>query len=77
MHEDNQAMIQIVKTGCNPTMRYVGRTHRISVSWLHEVCASDTICLQYTQSADMAADIYTKACTNAAKWRAVCLLIIR
>ncbi len=56
-------------------MRYLGRTHCISVSWLHEVCASDDSCLEYTQSTDMAADIYTQAYTNAMKWKAVCLLI--
>ncbi len=67
VHEDNQAMIQVVRTGRNPTMRYLARTHGISVSWLHEVRTSDDVCLLYTQSADMAADIYTKAYTNAMK----------
>ncbi len=75
LHEDNRAMLRVIKTGRNPAMRYLGRTHRISVSWLHEVCASDDVCLEYTQSTDMAADIYTKAYTNAMKWKAVCLLI--
>ncbi len=75
MYEDNQAMIQVVKTDRNPTMRYLDRTHRVSVGWLHEVCTSDDVCLEYTQSTDMAADIYTKAYTNAMKWKAVCLLI--
>ena len=37
VHEDNQAMIRIIETGKNPTMRYLHRTHRISVAWLHEV----------------------------------------
>jgi len=35
-HEDNQAMIQVVKTGRNATMRHLNRTHRVSVAWLHE-----------------------------------------
>ncbi len=56
-------------------MRYLGRTHRISVSWLHEVYTSDDVCLDYTQATDVTADIYTKAYTNAMKWKAVCLLI--
>ena len=34
-HEDNQAMICVVTTGKNPTMRYLARTHRVSVAWLH------------------------------------------
>ena len=36
VHGDNQAMIQVVKTGKNPTMRYLGRTHGVSIPWLHE-----------------------------------------
>ena len=35
-HEDNQTMIRVVETGRNPTMRHLGRTHYIQVSWLNE-----------------------------------------
>ncbi len=66
-HEDNQAMIHVVTTGRNPTMRYLHRTHRVSVSWLHEVCQGDDIVLMYEDSAKMAADIYTKGLTDKAK----------
>ena len=31
-HEDNQAMIRVVATGKKPTMRYLARTHRVSVA---------------------------------------------
>ena len=34
--EDNQAMLQVVKTGKNPTMRHLQRTHRVQVGWIHE-----------------------------------------
>ena len=37
VHEDSQAMIRVVQTGKDPPMWYLGRTHRISVAWLHEV----------------------------------------
>ena len=37
-HEDNQATIRVVSTGKNPTVRYLARTHRVSVAWLHAVC---------------------------------------
>ena len=47
VHEDNQAMIRVVSTGRNPTMRYLGRTHRISVAWLHERFAEDDVALVY------------------------------
>ena len=36
-HEDKQAMIRVVSTGKNPTMRYLARAHRVSVAWLHDV----------------------------------------
>ena len=35
-HEDSQAMIRVCQPGRNPTMRHLGRTHRVSVAWLHE-----------------------------------------
>ena len=38
-HEDNQAMLRIIETGKNPSMRYLGRTHGISVARLHEIHA--------------------------------------
>ena len=34
---DNEAMLQVIKTGRSPSMRYIARTHRVSVAWLHEV----------------------------------------
>ena len=36
--EDNQSTIQIIKTGRNPTMRHMTRTHGVNVSWLHDCC---------------------------------------
>lgn len=35
-HEDNQAMVLVVLSGRNPTMRHLGRVHRVSVQRLHE-----------------------------------------
>jgi hypothetical protein len=60
-HEDNQAMIRVVTTGKNPTMRYLGRTHRVSVAWLHEVCQMKEIRMVYEETSRMCADIFTKA----------------
>eukprot|EP00969_Alexandrium_andersonii_P075203 3316081-Alexandrium_andersonii.AAC.1 len=34
--EDNQACFQIAKSGANPTMRHLERTHRCDVQWIHE-----------------------------------------
>jgi hypothetical protein len=71
VHEDNQAMIQVIKSGKNPTMRYLGRTHRVSIQWLHERFAEKDLVLIYEVSAKMAADIYTKAFSDPLKWQAV------
>eukprot|EP00969_Alexandrium_andersonii_P232896 10282191-Alexandrium_andersonii.AAC.1 len=33
---DNQACFQIAKSGANPTMRHLERTHRCNVQWIRE-----------------------------------------
>ena len=68
LHEDNTALIACIRSGRNPTMRYLGRTHRVSVSWLKERCDSGAFTLEYTTSADIAADIFTKGFTDVEKW---------
>ena len=71
-HEDNQAMIRVIETGRNPTMRYLHRTHRISIATLHEIItgqvADTKINCEYTTSTEMAADIFTKGFTDKTKW---------
>ena len=75
VHEDNQAMIRVVESGRNPTMRYIGRTHGISVAWLHEQFQKEELTLAYELSSRMCADIFTKGFTEADKWSLVCSLI--
>ena len=65
VHEDNQAMIKIVESGRNPTMRYLGRTHGVSVAWLHETFKGEDLSLAYEISTRMCADIFTKALVDA------------
>ena len=75
VHEDNQAMIKVVESGRNPTMRYIGRTHGVSVAWLHETFKGEDLALAYEITSRMCADIYTKAFTDADKWKLACWLI--
>mgnify|MGYP000126413047 CR=1 FL=1 len=67
-HEDNQAMMRVVETGKNPSMRHIGITHGTSVAWLHECHKCKQVRLADEVSDKMAADIHTKAFTDAAKW---------
>eukprot|EP00971_Amphidinium_carterae_P267617 5308821-Amphidinium_carterae.1 len=62
--EDNEATIAVFKTGKNPTMRYLGRTHRVSIAWLHEVFKGDNMILNKCDTSLQAADIFTKSFTD-------------
>ena len=69
---DNAAAIRIIQTGKNPTIRHLGRTHRVDLAWLHEQFVSNSFKLMYCETNSMAADIFTKAFTNKEKWLDVC-----
>eukprot|EP00969_Alexandrium_andersonii_P291594 12888180-Alexandrium_andersonii.AAC.1 len=77
VHEDHQAMLQILRAGRNPTMRYLHRTHRVSVQWLHEQLGPSiaSVDIRYEDTADMCADIYTKTFDDLTKWVHACDLI--
>ena len=64
--EDNTAMISVIQSGKNLTMKYLHRAHGISIAALHERLSKssehrDPVFLTYTKSARMRADIFTKA----------------
>ena len=73
--EDNESAIKVITSGRNPTMRHMGRTHRVCLAWLHETFANGHYDLRRCSSDRMAADIFTKHFTNAAKWLHACRLI--
>ena len=60
MFQDNDACCRICRSGKNPNMQHIGRTHRISVAWLHEQFKSKDISMMRADSELMAADIFTK-----------------
>ena len=72
MHEDNQAMILIVRSGRNPTMRHVGRVHRVFVQCLHARIGrhldEDLTLLFYEDTLNMSADIYTTGFNMPDRW---------
>ena len=71
-HEDNQALIAVMQTGRNPTMRHLGRVHRVAIAWMHEIFGHECIDLVYTHSSEMAADVFTKAFVSKEKWIELC-----
>ena len=75
VYEDNDAAIRCVRTGRNPTMRHLGRTHGICIAWLHEQYARSAFSLHDTASCMMSADIYTKSFINGEQWDAACWLV--
>ena len=62
-------MIKVVETGRNPTMHYIGCAHGVSVACLHETFKGKGLSMAYEVSSRMCADIYTKAFTDADKWK--------
>ena len=58
---DSQRMLLIVKSGRNPTMRHLSRTHRVSVAWLHEQHVREEFDFEYVTTDGMAADIFAKS----------------
>ena len=56
-------------------MRYLERTHGVSVAWLHEIFQADHIALVYEITGKMTADIHTKGYDDARKWKSVTSLI--
>jgi hypothetical protein len=73
--EDNSAVIQIMTTGRNPTIRYMGRTHKVDLSFLHEVASGPCCSLRHCHTDLMAADIFTKPFLVDAKWTHARMLI--
>ena len=77
VHADNQAMLGVIETGRNPTMRDLRRTHRVSVDWLHERSQDPEVNAQiyYEVPDQIRADIYTNAFTDPVTWVHACGLI--
>ena len=73
--EDNESTFQIIKTGRNPTMRHITRTHGVNVSWLHDLYQKGAFQMMYTRTESQCADIFTKSFRDALKWSEAVRLI--
>ena len=56
----DQAMIAVISSGKNPTMRQTERSHGISITWTHETFLLSYIIMIYEITSKMATDIHTK-----------------
>ena len=59
--EDNQATIIVVKKGYSPKLRHITRTHKVNLSSLAEIYQEDNASIEYVDTNEQAADIFTKA----------------
>ena len=74
--EDNQATLQIMKSGKSSALRHLNRTHRVNLAWLAEVFKdNEQVDLFYCITSEQCADIMTKAFSNAESWLKVCRLV--
>jgi hypothetical protein len=64
VYQDNQATARIMTTGRAPTLRHIGRTHCVAISWINERVTGSDVNLHDCVSDVMAADIFTKHITN-------------
>ena len=69
--EDNSAAAQVIRTGKNPNMRHMGRTHQVCTHWLHETLGLPSSPGQVINcpTEEMAADLMTKAFFDGKKWQ--------
>ena len=70
--EDNDAVLKLLLKRRHPRMKYVGRTHRVDLDFLHQVIADPSITARYVNTKQQVADIFTKANFTAAQWNILC-----
>ena len=62
IHEDNQATILVGKKGYSPKLRHVSRTHNVNLGCISEqLVPGSGISIQYVDTTQQAADIFSKA----------------
>ena len=67
--EDNESTAAIIRSGRNPTMRHLGRTHGVHVNWLHDLYKRKVFGVLYSRTEAQCADVFTKAFRELPKWQ--------
>ena len=60
VHENNSATIAAIAKGYSPALRYLRRTQRIDIGFLHEVFEMDENTLEKAATSDHRGDMFTK-----------------
>ena len=61
-------MLQCIRTGRNPTMRHLQRTHRVQVSWIHERYTNQDFLFNHEGGDRMPPDVFAKMFADKDKW---------
>jgi hypothetical protein len=75
VEEDNSAAEQIILKGFSSALRYLSRTHRVSIAAMHEALVDGSYTIQHCESSSMRGDPLTKT-FSPAKWQAALDLIM-
>ena len=67
--EDNESTFQIIKTGKNPTMRHISRTHGVNIQWLHDAYQRQLFGMKIAKTDEQVADIFTKHFRESDKFK--------
>ena len=68
--EDNDAVIKMTIKTRSPSMRHIGRVHRVDLDWLFERISKDpAIGMKYINTKDQLADVLTKGSFSLEQWR--------
>ena len=73
--EDNESTAAIIRSGRNPTMRHLTRTHGVHVNWLHDLYRRKVFGVIYSRTEAQCADVFTKAFRDLPKWQQAYRLI--
>jgi hypothetical protein len=73
--EDNTATIRIIEQGRSQALRYLARTHRVHIAWLKEVFQGRNMTIEYVDTKEQAADMFTKSTHTKDAWSRLMKLI--
>ena len=74
LKEDNTATIRIIETGYSSQLRYISKTQRVSIGFVHEACSAEDVLLEYIDTNLQKGDFLTKG-LDQLKIKSACLMV--